>query len=119
MTRHLEVRLNLPTAFFRDLTAFSTYHPIHASIELLRDTYQATHLGMPVAASKCHPTESRACGPTTRNGPSPTTIRDGYPGIITNGAYRLNMAFKQYMRLEANPYYWNAGIVQSKTDQHS
>ena len=43
--QHLEVRLSRPTPYLGDLASFSTFMPIHESIELLREKYEGRPLG--------------------------------------------------------------------------
>lgn len=116
--RHLQVRLRLPTAYFQDLTAFSTYVPIHESIEKLRDTYE------PVRAKDSAGHATNKPIPLTESGlwsydaqwTKPDYHRNGYPGLVTNGAFQLKTwRFHQDLWLEANPHYWNAANVKSKT----
>lgn len=89
----LVVRLVRPCPYFVDLVSFPTFSPIHRSIELLRERYAGTPLtaqGLVVYDPQW-----------TKPGPG----RNGYPGLITNGAYRLaDWRFKQRLRMEANPY---------------
>ncbi len=100
----LEVRLVRPTPYLLDLTAFSTYMPIHESIEILRERYE----GRPLSAMGIW-----ACDPQWTK---PDYHKDGYPGLITNGAFRLaDWRFKRRLLLEANPYYWGRDRVRSQT----
>ncbi|GMU21195.1 MAG: hypothetical protein AMXMBFR13_12880 [Phycisphaerae bacterium] len=101
---HLEVRLTRPAAYFLDLTAFPTYMPIHRSIELLRERYD----GRPLHRSGIWAVDSQWT--------KPQYPRAGYPGLISNGPYRLaDWAFKKHVLLEANPYYWAAAEVRAKS----
>lgn len=101
---HIEVRLVRPTPFFLDLTAFATYLPTHSSIEILRDGYE----GRPLTDAGLWAYDEQWTKPDYH--------RDGYPGLITNGAYRLvDWKFKRSVRLEANPHYWRADEVRSTT----
>jgi oligopeptide transport system substrate-binding protein len=115
---HLEVRLGLPTVYFRDLTAFSTYVPIHKSIEILRDTY------VPLPEKSSGGPDKNKAIPLTETGlwsydaqwTKPDYHRNGYPGLVTNGAFQLKTwRFHENLWLEANPYYWNAANVKSRT----
>ncbi len=100
----LEVRLARPAAYFLDLTWFPIYYPVHESIERLRDRYK----GRPLAD-----TGIVACDPQWTK---PDYRRRGYPGLISNGPYRLaEWVFKRRLRLERNPYYWNAAAVRCAT----
>jgi len=103
-THRLEVQLVRPTPYFLDLTSFQTYLPAHKSIEILRDRYA----GRPV-------TDSGLCTYDPQ-WTKPDYHRDGYPGLITNGAYCIKKwDFKRRIRMEANPYYWDRESVRSKT----
>jgi oligopeptide transport system substrate-binding protein len=75
--RRMVITLQQPTAYFLDLTAFSTYLPVR------RDA-------------------------VARHGERWTFP----PNIISNGAYRLaEWQFRNRMRWEKNPHYWDAGAV--------
>jgi len=101
---YLEVRLSRPTAYFLDLTAFSTYLPVHKSIEILRDRYGDLPL-----------TNTGLCS-YDQEWTKPDYHRNGYPGVVCNGPYILKeWQFKTRMRFEANPMYWNAAAVRSKS----
>lgn len=103
---HLEVRLVRPTPFFLELTAFSTYLPTHESIEILREHYE----GRPLTDAGLWTYDAQWTKPDYH--------RAGYPGLITNGAYRLaEWEFKRGVWLAANPHYWRADEVRSKTVQ--
>ena len=87
--RHLEIRLKLPIAYYLDLTAFSTYLPIHSSIEKLQENYQ----GQPLTAEGLWTYDPQWTKPDYH--------RNQYPGIISNGAYHLERwDFKQALRLD-------------------
>ncbi len=102
--RTLEVRLARPAAYFLDLTWFPIYYPVHESIELLRERYKGRLLA---------DTGIVAYDPQWTK---PDYRRRGYPGLITNGPYRLtDWVFKQRLRMERNPHYWNAAAVRSAT----
>ena len=99
----LEVRLARPTTFYLDITSFATYLPIHKSIELLCETYE----GRPVTDA--------ALWAYDEQWTKPDYHRNGYPGLMTNGPYRLAAwDFKQRVLFEANPFYWRADQVQLK-----
>jgi len=101
---HLEVRLARPTPYFLDLTAFATYLPIHESIEILRERYEGRLLSE-AGVWACDPQWTK-----------PDYHKDGYPGVVTNGPYRLvDWRFKRRLRFEANPYYWDQEHVRSRT----
>ena len=101
---HLEVRLARPTPYLGDLTSFSTFMPIHASIELLRERYEDRPLGE-TGVWSYDPQWTK-----------PDYHRSGYPGLVTNGPYVLKAwRFKRSLRFEANPYYWDRANVRSRT----
>lgn len=92
--RHtLEVTLERPTAFFLDLCAFGVFNPVHP----------------PTIES--HSRMDRLSGSRL------VDVAWTKPGrIVTNGPYVPTVwRFKREMLLELNPYYWNPGMVQSKT----
>lgn len=102
--RTLEVRLHAPCPYFLDLTAMPAFLPIHSSIEALRTRHRSA--------------------PLDRNGlvaydpqwTKPDYHREGYPGLITNGAYRLvDWTFKRRARLEANPHHSVAASLNCRT----
>ncbi|UCD29883.1 MAG: peptide ABC transporter substrate-binding protein [Planctomycetota bacterium] len=102
--RHLEVLLPRPIHYFVDLTTWSVYLPIHESIELLRERYQ----GRPLTDAGLWAYDMQWTKPHYR--------RNNYPGLISNGAYKLvKWKFKRGMRLKKNPYYWNTDAVPSET----
>ncbi|MHC4441302.1 MAG: peptide ABC transporter substrate-binding protein [Planctomycetota bacterium] len=101
---HLEVILPHPIHYFVDLTAWSVYKPIHESIELLREGYE----GRPLTDAGLWSYDSQWTKPDYH--------RHGYPGLISNGAYKISKwLFKRRMRLAKNPYYWNYDAVPSET----
>ena len=98
--RHLEVHLARPISYFLDLTAFSTYLPVHESIELLRERYETR----PVTDAGIVAYDSQWTKPDYH--------RNDYPGLIGNGPFRLTeWVFRRKMRLEKNPHYWDADSV--------
>ena len=102
--RTLVVRLARPCPYFLDLTAFPTLMPVHESIELLRES----HRGAPITEQGLV-----VCDPQWTK---PDYHPDGYPGLITNGAYRLaDWTFKRRARLAVNPYFHAAGEVRCRT----
>jgi len=102
--RRLEVLLPRPIHYFVDLTAWSVYKPIHESIELLRECYEGRRL-TDAGLWSYDPQWTK-----------PDYHRNGYPGIVTNGAYIIEKwEFKERMRLKKNPCYWNAANVPSET----
>ncbi len=100
----LVVHLRKPCPYFLDLTAFATFLPIHESIEMLRS--------------------NEVDSPLTREGlvvydpqwTKPDYHRNGYPGLVTNGAYSLSdWSFKRRARLSINPYFRSADDIRCKT----
>lgn len=99
---HLQVTLVRPTGYFLELTAFSTFSPIHESIELLRltDDPAARDLTLWLYDSQWV---------------KPDYHVNGYPGLVTNGPFRLaDWQFKRYMLFEQNPHYWDRTQVRSR-----
>ncbi|HNQ23374.1 MAG TPA: peptide ABC transporter substrate-binding protein [Phycisphaerae bacterium] len=102
--RTLEVRLARPCPYFLDLTAFPTLMPIHASIELLRECYR----GAPLTAEGLVAYDPQWTKPDYR--------RNGYGGLVSNGAYGVaDWRFKRRLRLAANPYYHDRETVACQT----
>jgi len=102
--RVLVIRLNNPCPYFLDLTAFPAFLPCHQSIELLRERYGNL------------PTNSRALVVYDTQWTKPDYHRNGYPGLITNGAYRLaDWKFKRRARLEVNPFFREADTIACRT----
>jgi oligopeptide transport system substrate-binding protein len=102
--RTLVVQLARPCTYFPDLAAMPLFLPCHESIELLRvrhDEAPINRLGLVVYDSQWT---------------KPDFHRNGYPGLVTNGAYRLtDWTFKRRARLSANPYYHDAASVRCRT----
>jgi oligopeptide transport system substrate-binding protein len=98
----LEVQLSRPTAYFLDIAAFSTYLPIHRSIDHLRIEYE----GRPLADTGVWAYDPQWTKPDYHE--------NGYPGLVTNGPFIVkDWVFKRRMRLEKNPYYWDIDNVRS------
>ncbi len=90
----LVVTLTSPCAYFLDLTAFPTLSPCHESIERLRERRN----GAPITAEGLVVYDPQWTKPDYH--------RNGYPGLITNGSYRLaRWRFKRRARLEVNPFF--------------
>lgn len=85
----LEVELAHPVVYFPDLCAFSPFWPLHErSMRSFRDP-------------KSHSYAKAFTRP---------------PNLVTNGPYRLTVwNFRENLRLEANPYYWDRGNVKSRS----
>lgn len=91
--REIAVRLERPIPFFLDLVAFATYYPVYAPLVAQYD--------------RLDPRTGRinAEGGWTKP-----------PHIVTNGAFELTVwRFRRDMRMEQNPYYWNADSVNIRT----
>lgn len=100
----LEVRLIRPCAYFLDLCAFVTLLPCHQSIARLRERY----LDTPITAQGLVVYDHQWTKPDYQ--------ANDYPGLITNGPYRMTeWVFKRRARLEANPYYWDAESITCRT----
>lgn len=102
--RTLEVRLRRPCSFFLDLTASPALLPCHASIERLRES----HAGTPLTAQGLVVYDPQWTKPDYR--------ANGYPGLITNGAFRLaDWRFKRRARMVANGFHRMAATMPCKT----
>lgn len=101
--RTLEVRLVRPCVYFLDLTASPIFSPIHESIERLRQREQGT----PLTA------EGLVVYDPQWTKPEP---RGDYPGLITNGPYRLaDWTLKRRARLVVNPFHREAASISCRT----
>ncbi|MEK6799284.1 MAG: peptide ABC transporter substrate-binding protein [Planctomycetota bacterium] len=102
--RTLTVRLAKPCPFFLDLTAFPTLLPCHVSIEVLRERHAKSSLtkeGLVVYDPQWT---------------KPNYRRNSYPGLVTNGPYRLvEWAFKRGARMEANPHHRDAAQLSCRS----
>ena len=94
----LRVRLTRRIGYFLELMPFTTFYPVHAeSIEKLRD--KDNELGLLLYDPQWV---------------KPDYHRNDYPGLVTNGPFRLaDWQFKRYMYLERNEYYWDVETVKS------
>lgn len=102
--RTLTVELLHPCPYFLDLTAFPTFLPCHASIEILRQC----HHGLPITAEGLVVYDPQWTKPAYHH--------RGYSGLITNGAYRLtDWRFKRRARLTVNPYFRDAADIGCQT----
>ncbi len=102
--RMLVVTLAQPCPYFLDLTAFAPFLPCHQSIELLRER----HEGAPLTAEGLVVYDPQWTKPDYH--------RNGYPGLITNGPYRLSeWTFKRRARLEVNPFHRDATRIACRT----
>ena len=100
----LVVRLTEPCPFFLDLTAFPVLSPCHKSIERLR----RRHRGAAITAEGLVVYDSQWTKPDYHAG--------GYPGLITNGPYRLaDWKFKRRARLVVNPFFRDAKAIACRT----
>lgn len=100
----LAVRLSGPCPYFADLVALPVFLPCHDSVELLREGAHGSSLtaeGLVVYDPQWT---------------KPDYHRNGYPGLITNGPYRLSdWIFKRRARLTANPFYHSASTLSCPT----
>jgi len=102
--RTLAVRLLRPCPYFLDLTAFPAFLPCHESIERLREGHQ----GAPITAEGLVVYDPQWT--------KPDRCRNDYPGLITNGPYRLmSWQFKRRARLAVNPFYHAAENIACGT----
>ena len=100
----LVVQLVRPCPYFLDLTAFPSFLPCHKSIERLREGYR----GAPITAEGLVAYDPQWTKPDYH--------RNGYPGLITNGPYRLfDWKFKRRARLATNPYHRHAADIACRT----
>jgi len=102
--RTLEVRLARPCPYFLDLTGFPAFLPVHESVELLRESHRGAAIN-PQGLFVYDPQWAK-----------PDYHRNGYLGLVTNGAYRLaEWTFKRRARLAVNPYFHAAGEIRCRT----
>lgn len=102
--RTLAVRLVRPCPYFLDLTAFPALLPCHESIEMLRERYGH----FPITAEGLIAYDPQWTKPQYR--------RNHYPGLITNGPYRLaDWRFKRRARMEVNPFSRFAAEIPCRT----
>lgn len=100
----LRVTLIRPTAYFLELTSQSVLMPIHHSIELLGEYDQS--LGMDHDGLVTFDTQWT----------KPNYHRNGYPGLISNGIYRItDWQFRRKLRLAVNPHHYDAESADLKT----
>ncbi|MCF7958213.1 MAG: peptide ABC transporter substrate-binding protein [Phycisphaerae bacterium] len=93
---HLRVTLIRPVAYFQDLVAFPTFMPVHqASMEMLRERNDPAVVDLTLWV-------------TDTQWVKPDYHKNAYPGVVSNGAYRLKRwEFKRFLLLEKNQYYWD------------
>jgi oligopeptide transport system substrate-binding protein len=102
--RTLVVQLARPCPYFLDLTAFPIFLPCHRSIELLRERYR----GSPITKEGLTVYDPQWTKPDYHH--------NGYPGLITNGPYKLaDWIFKRRALLTVNPYYRAAGTITCRS----
>jgi len=103
---HLQVTLIRPLAYFLDLMSFVTFTPLHRkSLEHLRlvEDPAAQELTLWLYDTQWVKPDCR---------------KNGYPGLISNGPYRMKeWKFKRHIILEKNPYYWDRNNVQNEMIQ--
>ena len=102
--RTLVVQLVNPCPYFLDLTGFPIFLPCHRSIESLRQRYRGT------------PITDQGLVVYDPQWTKPDYHENGYPGLITNGPYRLtDWTFKRRARLRVNPHYRMADKIECQT----
>jgi oligopeptide transport system substrate-binding protein len=100
----LVVRLAKPCPFLLDLAAFPTFVPIHKSAELLREHHRR------------QPLTAEGLAVYDPQWTKPNYHRDGYPGLITNGPYRLaEWRFKRRALLTVNPHHRAADELRCRS----
>ncbi len=100
----LTVRLANPCPFFLDLTGFPVFLPCHQSVDLLR----LSAAGSPITEEGLVVYDPQWTKPDYR--------REGYPGLVTNGPYRLaSWTFKRRARLTVNPHHRLASDITCRT----
>ena len=102
--RTLEMELTRPCPYLLDLASAPVFLPCHASIEDLRmrsGDAPLTAEGLVVYDPQW-----------TKPEPQP----NGYPGLVTNGPYRLvEWRFKRRLRMAVNPYYPDADAIACRS----
>lgn len=97
------VRLTGHCPYFLDLMALPVFYPCHRSIERLRERERGTLItaqGLVVYDPQWT---------------KPKYPRNGYPGLITNGAYRMDdWIFKRRVRLTVNPFFRDADALSCR-----
>lgn len=102
--RTVEVRLSQSCSYFLDLLGLPVFLPAHRSIELLREHHQ----GAPLTAEGLVVYDPQWTKPGYH--------RNGYPGLITSGPYRLaDWTFKRSLRLAINPFHRVAKTATCRT----
>ncbi len=102
--RTFVIHLTRPCPYFLDLTSFPTLLPVHRSIEALR----ARHDDLPITREGLVVFDPQWTKPDYRRG--------GYPGLVTNGPYRLeNWRFKGTLSMGVNPHYRHRSTMQCRT----
>jgi oligopeptide transport system substrate-binding protein len=102
--RTLVVQLCQPCPYFLDLAAFPIFLPCHESIELLRERDR----GAPITAEGLVVYDPQWTKPDYH--------RNQYPGLITNGPYRVgDWTFKRRVRLTVNPHHRLARAISCRT----
>lgn len=102
--RTLVVQLLRPCPYFVGLTGFAPFMPCHESIERLREKCGE----VPLTAQGLVAYDPQWTKPDYR--------KNAYPGLITNGAYRLDRwMFKRGARLSVNPFHRDRERIACKT----
>ncbi len=98
------IQLKRPCPYLLDLIALPIFLPCHESIELLRERYR----GAPITAEGLVVYDPQWTKPDYH--------RNDYPGLLTNGPYRLSdWTFKRRARLTVNPHHRMARTVTCRT----
>jgi len=100
----LVVTLRRPCPYLADLLALPIFYPCHESIERLR----ARHGDLPITGEGLVVYDPQWTKPDYR--------RSGYPGLVTNGPYRLaQWTFKRRARLAVNRFFREAAAIGCRT----
>ena len=91
--RTLQVELSQPTPYFMELTGFGSFYPVYPPLTMAHESIDPE---------------------TGRMRTKPDWTKP--PKLVTNGPFKLTVwRFMRDMRLEKNPYYWNAAQVHIDT----
>ncbi len=102
--RTLTVQLSKPCPYFLDLTGMPVFLPCHSSIELLRERHGRAALSE--TGLVLHDPQWT----------KPDYHRNGYPGLITNGAFQLTeWTFKRRARMAKNLFFHGADAIGCRT----
>ncbi|MEK6676923.1 MAG: peptide ABC transporter substrate-binding protein [Planctomycetota bacterium] len=99
-----QVRLKGPCPYLLDLLALPMFLPCHSSIENLRESWNDS----PITREGLFLVDPQWTKPDCRT--------NGYPGLVSNGPYRLqDWTFKRRARLAVNPHHRNASRITCRT----